>query len=35
MGEQGRQHVREHFLITSKVRRYLAVFLHHDRMGRS
>ncbi len=30
LGEQGHEHVREHFLITSNVRRYLALFLHHD-----
>jgi trehalose synthase len=34
-GEQGHEHVREHFLITSNVRRYLALFLHHDAHGRS
>lgn len=28
MGEQGHEHVREHFLITSNVRRYLTLFLH-------
>src|SRR5437762_3670411 len=33
--EQGHEHVREHFLITSNVRRYLALFLHHDSLGRS
>ena len=27
LGEQGREHVREHFLITSNVRRYLTLFL--------
>jgi trehalose synthase len=27
MGEQGHEHVREHFLITSNVRRYLTLFL--------
>jgi trehalose synthase len=27
MGEQGHEHVREHFLITSSVRRYLTLFL--------
>ncbi len=33
MGEQGHEHVREHFLMTSNVRRYLTLFLHrlHDR----
>jgi trehalose synthase len=35
LGEQGHEHVREHFLITSNVRRYLALFLHHDSRGRS
>jgi trehalose synthase len=35
LGEQGHDHVREHFLITSNVRRYLALFLHHDSHGRS
>jgi trehalose synthase len=28
LGEQGHQHVREHFLITSNVKRYLTLFLH-------
>jgi trehalose synthase len=28
LGEQGHEHVREHFLITSNVRRYLTLFLH-------
>lgn len=28
LGEQGHEHVREHFLITSSVRRYLTLFLH-------
>ena len=28
LGEQGHQHVREHFLITSNARRYLTLFLH-------
>jgi len=28
LGEQGHEHVREHFLITSNVRRYLTMFLH-------
>jgi trehalose synthase len=28
LGEQGREHVREHFLITSNVRAYLTLFLH-------
>jgi trehalose synthase len=35
LGEQGHDHVLEHFLITSNVRRYLALFLHHDSHGRS
>jgi len=35
LGEQGHDHVQEHFLITSNVRRYLALFLHHDSHGRS
>jgi trehalose synthase len=35
LGEQGHEHVREHFLITSNVRRYLALFLHHDSHERS
>jgi trehalose synthase len=35
LGEQGHDHVREHFLITSNVRRYLALFLHHESHGRS
>jgi len=35
LGDQGHEHVREHFLITSNVRRYLAVFLHHKLNGRS
>jgi len=35
LGEQGHEHVREHFLITSNVRRYLALFLHHESHGRS
>ena len=35
LGEQGHEHVREHFLITSNIRRYLALFLHHDLQGRS
>ncbi len=28
LGEQGHEHVREHFLITSNLRRYLTLFLH-------
>jgi len=28
LGEQGHEHVREHFLITSDVRRHLTLFLH-------
>jgi len=28
LGERGHEHVREHFLITSSVRRYLTLFLH-------
>jgi hypothetical protein len=28
LGEQGHEHVRERFLITSNVRRYLTLFLH-------
>jgi len=28
LGEQGHDHVREHFLITSNVRRYLTLFSH-------
>ncbi|MGE5326381.1 MAG: glycosyltransferase, partial [Deltaproteobacteria bacterium] len=28
LGEQGHEHVRENFLITSNVRRYLTMFLH-------
>jgi trehalose synthase len=28
LGEQGHEHVREHFLITSNVKRYLTVFLY-------
>jgi trehalose synthase len=28
LGEQGHEHVREHFLITSNARRYLTLFLH-------
>jgi trehalose synthase len=28
LGEQGHEHVREHFLITSSVKRYVTLFLH-------
>ena len=31
LGEQGHEHVREHFLLTSNVRRYLTLFHHHLR----
>lgn len=31
LGEQGREHVREHFLITGKVKRYLTLFLNSCR----
>jgi trehalose synthase len=31
LGEQGHEHVREHFLITSNVRRYLTLFLHFQK----
>lgn len=31
LGEQGYEHVREHFLITSNVRRYLTLFLHFQK----
>ena len=31
LGEQGRDHVRENFLITNNVRRYLTLFLHASR----
>ncbi|MGH9661151.1 MAG: glycosyltransferase [Bryobacteraceae bacterium] len=30
LGEQGHEHVREHFLITGKVKRYLTLFLHNS-----
>jgi trehalose synthase len=33
IGEQGHEHVREHFLITSNVRRYLTLFLHSLEAG--
>jgi trehalose synthase len=29
LGEQGHEHVRENFLITGNLRRYLTMFLHH------
>ena len=29
LGEQGHEHVREHFLITSSAKRYLTLFLNH------
>ena len=35
MGEQGHEHVREHFLITSNVRRYLTLFLHSMKAAES
>jgi trehalose synthase len=28
LGQQGHQHVREHFLITTNAKRYLTLFLH-------
>jgi trehalose synthase len=31
LGEQGYEHVRENFLITGNLRRYLTMFLHHRR----
>jgi len=31
LGELGHEHVREHFLITSNVRRYLTLFLHFQK----
>lgn len=31
LGERGHEHVREHFLITSNVRRYLTLFLHFQK----
>jgi len=31
LGEQGHEHVRENFLITSSVRRYLTLFLHFQK----
>ena len=34
LGEAGHQHVREHFLITSSVRRFLTLFLHFLKNGR-
>jgi trehalose synthase len=33
LGESGHEHVREHFLITSNVRRYLTLFLHFIGQG--
>ncbi len=33
LGEAGHEHVREHFLITSNVRRYLTLFLHFIGQG--
>lgn len=33
LGEQGHEHVREHFLITRNVRRYLTLFLHFLHRG--
>ncbi len=33
LGEQGHEHVRENFLITSNVRRYLTMFLHLQSKG--
>lgn len=32
LGEQGHEHVREHFLITGNVRRYVTLFLHLSRL---
>jgi trehalose synthase len=32
LGEQGYEHVRENFLITGNVRRYLTLFLNHGRV---
>jgi trehalose synthase len=32
LGEQGHEHVRETFLITGSLRRYLTLFLHQDRV---
>jgi len=31
LGEQGHEHVRENFLITGNLKRYLTLFLHEDR----
>jgi hypothetical protein len=28
LGEHGHEHVREHFLVTSEVKRHLTLFLH-------
>jgi trehalose synthase len=33
LGERGHEHVREHFLITSNVRRYLTLFLHFQKQN--
>jgi trehalose synthase len=33
LGERGHEHVREHFLITSNVRRYLTLFLHSSKLA--
>jgi trehalose synthase len=33
LGELGHEHVREHFLITSNVRRYLTLFLHFQKQN--
>ena len=35
LGEQGHEHVREHFLITSNLRRYLTLFLHSAEASRA
>jgi len=35
LGEQGREHVRENFLIISNVRRYLTMFLHFMKRSRA
>ncbi|MFB3923059.1 MAG: glycosyltransferase [Terriglobia bacterium] len=35
LGEQGHEHVREQFLMTSNARRYLTLFLHMLREGRN
>jgi trehalose synthase len=31
LGEQGHEHVRENFLITGNLRKYLTLFLHMSR----